>query len=114
MLEKISTTFRIEDKRKRIALAILLFVMGIFLSISFSSFFFTWENDQSELLNKNAFEVLFSNNNAEDPALAESIPSTASASVRATIMNWLSVRPSTAALMRSEKSSLGTIALPGR
>ncbi len=76
MLEKISTTFRIEDKRKRIALAILLFVMGIFLSISFSSFFFTWENDQSELLNKNAFEVLFSNNNAEDPALAESIPST--------------------------------------
>lgn len=76
MLEKISHTFLIEDKRKRIALALLLFVVGIFLLISFISFFFTWENDQSELLNKNTFEILFSNNDTEDPALAESIPTT--------------------------------------
>lgn len=76
MLEKISHTFLIQDKRKRIALALLLLVIGIFLIVSFVSFFFTWENDQSELLNKNAFEILFSNNDTEDPALAESKPTT--------------------------------------
>ena len=46
-------------------------------------------------------------------SMAESIPSTAKASVRA-MMTKSSVRASTAALIRSTISSLETIALPGR
>ena len=47
-------------------------------------------------------------------SIALSMPSTASASVRAMITNCASVRASTAALMRSTISAIDTISLPGR
>ncbi|MCQ2960287.1 MAG: DNA translocase FtsK 4TM domain-containing protein [Bacteroidales bacterium] len=63
-----------ENKTKKIAVAFLLLVIGVFLAISFFTFFFTWKNDQSELLNKTATEILFSHIENEDPALSEAAP----------------------------------------
>ena len=47
-------------------------------------------------------------------SIADSIPATASASVRAMMTNSGSVLASTAALMRSTISDFATMALPGR
>lgn len=65
---------KIDNKTKRIIIAFALFAIGVFLSISFFSFFFTWQNDQSELLNKTTSEILFSDIDDSDPALSEAAP----------------------------------------
>lgn len=56
-----------KSKLKRLAIAGCLFVAGIFLMVSFFSFFFTWQNDQSELLNKSAGDIIFSHADTSDP-----------------------------------------------
>ncbi len=71
MFEKIINILTVKETKWRIFYALLLIVLGILMAISFSSFFFTWENDQSELLGKSTFEILFSNNTSDDPAFDE-------------------------------------------
>ena len=62
------------NKTKRIAIGSCFLIVGAILTLSFFSFFFTWENDQSELLNKSAGEFLFSQTDTSDPALEEAQP----------------------------------------
>ncbi|MCQ2607388.1 MAG: DNA translocase FtsK [Bacteroidales bacterium] len=71
MFGKIKNTLTVKETKWRIFFALALTTFAVLLTISFFSFFFTWENDQSELLGRSTFEVLFSNNTSEDPAYDE-------------------------------------------
>ena len=73
MSEQNDTTKQ-SNKTKRIAIGSCFLIVGAILTLSFFSFFFTWENDQSELLNKSAGEFLFSQTDTSDPALEEAQP----------------------------------------
>ena len=74
MQEKVSRFLPdFKDERTRIITGILLISIGVFLALSFTSFMFTWNIDQSELLHKSTWNIVFSSNeNAIDPALKES------------------------------------------
>ena len=62
------------NKTKRIAIGSCFLIVGVILAVSFFSFFFTWANDQSELLNKSAGEFLFSQTDTNDPAIESAQP----------------------------------------
>ncbi len=70
-------SFTIHDERIRIVLAIVCISIGIFFMLSFSSFLFTWQDDQSELLQKSTWSYLFSTQEGVDPAIEKSQPSIA-------------------------------------
>ena len=70
-------SFTIHDERIRIVLAIVCISVGIFFMLSFSSFLFTWQDDQSELLQKSTWSYLFSTQDGIDPAIGKSHPSIA-------------------------------------
>lgn len=74
MTDQSEHTVKDNKKAKRIAIGCCYLLIGVVLAISFFSFFFTWENDQSELLNSGSFEFLFSHADNSDPALQETAP----------------------------------------
>lgn len=53
-------SFEIKDERSRIVWGVLIISVSIFLMLSFTSFLFTWQYDQSELIQKSTWEYLFS------------------------------------------------------
>ncbi|MFW5852225.1 MAG: DNA translocase FtsK 4TM domain-containing protein, partial [Bacteroidota bacterium] len=60
----------VKDERTRIISGIILLSSAIFFTLAFSSFLFTWEQDQSDLLQKSTWEYLFSSEQEViDPAL---------------------------------------------
>ncbi len=60
------------DERTRIITGFLLLSFSIFLTLAFTSFFFTWQEDQSELLQKSTWEYIFSSTKeVVDPALSQ-------------------------------------------
>ena len=69
MIERLKQLFHIEDTKGRLALAGVLLVVGVFLTIAFISFFSSWENDQSVLRDTTA-EI-----SAIDPSITELPPS---------------------------------------
>lgn len=71
MFGKLKDILTVKDTKWRLLFALALVAFGSLLAISFVSFFWTWENDQSELLGRSTFEVLFSNNTTDDPAYDE-------------------------------------------
>lgn len=74
MFDKIKNILTVEDTKWRFFWSVILSGLGVFLFISFISFFMTWENDQSELLNKSGFEILFSSNDLDDPTYTDEVP----------------------------------------
>lgn len=69
MIERLKQLFHIEDTKGRLALAGVLLVVGVFLTIAFISFFTSWENDQS-VLRDTTTEI-----SAIDPSITELPPS---------------------------------------
>ncbi|MFO7867888.1 MAG: DNA translocase FtsK [Bacteroidales bacterium] len=63
----------LKDERTRIIVGIIMLSSAIFFTLSFTSFIFTWEQDHSELLQKNSWDYLFSTEKeVVDPALEDS------------------------------------------
>lgn len=64
---KESGTFKgfFKDDRFKISFGIFLFLVALFLIISFISYFSTWQSDQN-ILNKSLFKILFSNNQVDN------------------------------------------------
>lgn len=52
----------LNDKRTRIVLGVTCGAIAVFLTVSFASFFFTWDLDQDKLLNRTSWEVFTSEN----------------------------------------------------
>lgn len=64
------------DERTRIVTGIIALSLAIFLLLSFTSFIFSWQNDQSELLHTSTWKYLFnSKQQLEDPAVARTYTS---------------------------------------
>lgn len=78
------------DERVRIVTGIVSMSIAIFFLLSFTSFVFTWDNDQSELLNKSTWKFLFSSKQKlEDPAVANAYTSISEIEPEAfEIQNW--------------------------
>src|SRR5690606_18486056 len=68
-------SFTINDERIRIILAIAFVSMGVFFMLSFTSFLFTCQDDQSELLQKSTCSYLFSTKEIIEPAIEKLQPS---------------------------------------
>ena len=49
---------KLKEQKVKIAVILGLFAIGTFLAIAFTSFFFTWSIDQSELLSENSIEKI--------------------------------------------------------
>jgi len=63
------------DERTRIITGLVLISLAVFFTLSFTSFMFTWQQDQSDLLQKSSWEFIFSSpeKTAIDPALKNSL-----------------------------------------
>jgi S-DNA-T family DNA segregation ATPase FtsK/SpoIIIE len=78
------------DDRIRIVSGIVSVSIAIFFLLSFVSFIFSWQNDQSELLHQSSWEFLFSSDQKlEDPAIANSYTSISEVEPQVfEIQNW--------------------------
>lgn len=78
------------DERTRIVIGIVAISAAIFLLLSFTSFIFSWENDQSELLHKSTWNFLFNTKQKlEDPAVSRTYTSISEVEPEVfAIQNW--------------------------